>query len=102
MKSTECMLCWSMDSKNKDIKVVPWPDSQRLSLEYCTVGACMTGFNKMPPNERALALITEGLYLAEKERFPLERVFAALMEIDECRDAINKDWFGELMHIISP
>jgi hypothetical protein len=85
------MLCW--DEQTKDVKIVRWPDAIRASKGYSAVGANCNAFRKMPKAKRQLAMITEAMWLVQNSAIPIANMYAALMQIDECREALTKDPF---------
>lgn len=91
MKANECMLCWR--DQTKEIKTVRWPDDLDLSHGYSAVGANSVDFRSMPKAKKQLALITEGMWLVQHRGFPIGSVYAALLEIDECKEALLRDPF---------
>lgn len=95
MRSTECVLC--ANDLTKDVKVLPWPIPASADMDgYGDVGASMGRFRRMPDEARVIALLSEGIWMVEKRGFAMERVFAALMQIDECRAALEADPFRVL------
>lgn len=91
MKSKECMLCW--DAETKEVKVVPWPDSRRLSERFFTVGACNTRLHEWSRAKIQAVLLAEGLSLIHEYNMPPEAVWKALLQIEECRELLAGDPF---------
>jgi len=91
MKASECMLCW--DRQTRKIAVVKWPDDKRLSSGLSAIGANVNAFRKKTKIAKALALITEGIYLHTNCGFTMEAVVEALRKIDECKWALDTDHF---------
>lgn len=93
-KANECMLCWNTESKTVGVMKHPaHPTDWKLSGFTSSVGACSTTFQKMTNSSKALALITEGIWLIRMDRIPAESVFAALDTIKECHDVMLADPF---------
>jgi hypothetical protein len=88
----ESMLCW--DEQTKDVKIVKWPDTGDQSFHYSSVGACSAQYRKWPKEKQMISIISEAIWLMEKKDIPIERMFAALMQIEECNDALLKDPFS--------
>ena len=91
MKINESMLCWN--DQTGDVKIVQWPDNLGLSEGYSSVGACHRVFHSMTKTEKQLALISEAMWLVENSGISMREIYAALMQIDECREALTQDPF---------
>lgn len=87
MKAAECMFCYQPEAKL--VAVFPWPDAKGLSVEWAAVGACDTAFLCRSKAMQVAILLSEAILLVEKGGFPMERVYAALCEIDECREMLE-------------
>lgn len=91
MKAKQCMLCWNIETK--EVKIVPWPDSRRLSANCFTVGACNTRLHEWPRQKIQAVLLAEGLSLIREYHMPPAAVWNALLQIDECRELLVGDPF---------
>jgi len=84
-------------TKPKMLKSFPIQTISRLSKGYKTIGACSVRFNNLSEDKRCLLLLAEGLGLIYQFGFPVERVFAALYDIDELRPWLTDDKWAQLI-----
>jgi len=85
------MFCWN--KQTKDVKFVSWPDTKGESSDYLAVGACDDLFRLMDTKTKVLAMLTHALFMVEHANIPMERMYAALMEVDEIKESIIRDPF---------
>lgn len=94
LDANDCMLCWNRETKTVGVMKHPaHPSDWNRSGFNSDVGASSPAFRKMSADKKALALITEGIWLIRMDKIPADDVFAALDRIKECHDAMRRDPF---------
>ena len=95
LDANDCMLCWNRETKTVGVMKHPaHPSDWNRSGFSSDVGASSSAFRKMSAAKKALALITEGIWIIRMDKIPADDVFAALDRIKECHDAMRRDPFA--------
>lgn len=103
MKIRETMLCWN--DKTKRMGVVQWPlkageDLLKHHGFYSDVGASSEDFRALSTNDQVVRMFAEGIVIARDERIPVQAVFEALSQIDECAEVFER--IGAQAPVVDP
>ena len=83
------MLCYSRETGN--VKVIPWPDSDRLSRGMSAIGANSTAFRKASKGKQVCVYLSEAICAASTYEIPIQNFLEALKGIDEMEGYLVKD-----------
>ncbi len=69
-----------------------YDENDTIPPGFMTTGACYTAMASLTPKERIIAMLVEGLLIAQSG-IPASKVLEALWQIDELQDPLIEDWF---------
>ena len=86
------MICWK--PSDKSVKLAPWPDVERETAGWSTVGACFTHVRAKNFQTRQALVFIHAMHMIVRDGLDPYDVHAALLGLEEYQDGLADDMPG--------
>ena len=91
MNINDICLCWNTTTRKID--VLPWPLGEAFRAGGFTddFGASLAAYDKLKTHDKAVALLTEAMWLVANRGIPFLSAWDAIRKVDEVRKLLDVD-----------